>query len=111
MGAFLSVPRLKDFVGLFAHLPEGRDYLIRVPGVAWAMLDDERLARVVNWTLLTFSRGQLPAEFRPYTAAEVARARRQPLVAVQATRARLIAALQARGLLPPGEDGLVSARR
>ncbi len=110
-GAFGSVPRLRDFVGLFTHLPEGREYLIRVPGVVWAMLDDERLTRLVNWTLATYGRERLAPDFRPYTVEEVAAARRRPITDVKATRARLIAALQARGLLPPGEDGLVSARR
>lgn len=110
-GAYGSVPRLRDFVGLFTHLPEGRDYLIRVPGVVWAMLDDERLTRLVNWTLVTYSRDQLAPDFRPYTVEEVAAARKRPVVDVEATRRRLIARLQAAGLLPPGEDGLVSAHR
>lgn len=110
-GAWGSVPRIRNFVGLFTHLPEGRDYLVRVPGVVWAMLDDERLTRLVNWMLVTYSRDQLAPDFRPYTVEEVAAARRRPITDVKATRERLIAALQARGLLPPGEDGLVSARR
>lgn len=110
-GAYGAVPRLRDFVGLFTHLAEGRDYLMRVPGVVWAMLDDERLAQVLNWTLLTYDRAHLAPDFRPFTAAEIAAARKRPLVQVKATRARLIAQLQAQGLLPPGEDGLVSARR
>lgn len=111
MGAYRSVPRIRGFVGLFTHLPEGRDYLIRVPGVVWAMLDDERLTRVVNWMLVTYSRDQLAPDFKPYTVDEVAAARKRPLRDVKATRDRLITELRARGLLPSGEDGLVSAHR
>ncbi len=110
-GAYGSVPRLRGFVGLFTRLPEGRDYLIRVPGVVWAMLDDERLTRLVNWMLYTYSSDELAPDFRPYTVEEIRAARARPLAEVKSTRARLIRELQRRGLLPPGEDGLVSARR
>jgi mono/diheme cytochrome c family protein len=111
LGAYGSVPRLRDFVGVFTHLPEGREYLIRVPGVVWAMLDDARLTRLVNWMLATYDRAGLSPDFRPYTVEEVAAARRRPIHDVKATRGRLIAELQARSLLPPDDDGLVSARR
>ncbi len=111
MGAFGSVPRLRGFVGLFTQLPEGRDYLIRVPGVVWAMLDDERLTRLMNWLLATYSPEELAPDFRPYSVDEIRRARKRPLADVQQVRARLIVELQRRGLVPPGEDGLVSARR
>ncbi len=110
-GAFGSVPRLRGFVGLFTRVPGGRDYLIRVPGVVWAMLDDTRLTRLVNWMLRTYSPEELAPDFRPYTVDEIRRARRRPLAGVATERARLIAEMQRRGLLPPGEDGLVSARR
>ncbi len=110
LGACGSIPRIRDFVGLFTRLPEGRDYLLRVPGVVWAMLDDARLARLLNWMLRTYSGEQLAPGFAPVTTEEVARARRHPIANVRTVRRRLIAELQERGLLPPGEDGLVSAR-
>ena len=53
-------PRLREFVGYFTRLPEGRDYLMRAPGVVFAPIDDQRLAAVLNWTLATFS----PARWR-----------------------------------------------
>ncbi|GBD40700.1 Cytochrome c-552 [bacterium HR39] len=111
LGAYGSVPRIRGFAGLFTHLPEGREYLIRVPGVVWAMLDDARLARLMNWMLEAYSRDELAPDFRPYTVEEIREARRRPLANVGTVRARLIAELQRRGLLPPGEDGLVSAKR
>ena len=108
-GACRTVPRIRDFVGLFTRVPGGRDYLLRVPGVVWAMLDDARLTRVLNWMLVTYSREQLAPDFTPFTEEEVAKARERPLANVLETRRRLIAELQRRALLPPGDDGLVSA--
>ncbi len=108
-GACRSVPRIRDFVGLFTRVPGGRDYLLRVPGVVWAMLDDARLARVLNWMLVSYSREQLAPDFRPFTEEEVRAARERPLANVLEVRSRLIAELQRRALLPPDDDGLVSA--
>jgi hypothetical protein len=100
------VPRLAGFVGHFTRHPEGRDYLLRVPGVVRARLDDARLAGVLNWLLASLSPDQVAADFAPFTPAEVASARRAPLPEPQATRARLIADLQATGVIAPGEDGI-----
>jgi hypothetical protein len=79
---------------------------LRVPGVVRARLDDARLAAVLNWVLVSLSRDQVAADFAPFTSEEVARARRAPLVAPQATRARLIAELQAAGVIVADEDGI-----
>lgn len=101
------VPRLAGFVGLYTHLPEGRGYLMRVPGVARARLDDARLAAVLNWMLATYGKGQVAPGFAPFTAEEVGAARRRPLRAErEGLRARLITELRARGLIDPNEDGL-----
>lgn len=109
MGACRTVPRIRDFVGLFTRIPEGRDYLLRVPGVVWAMLDDARLARVLNWMLTNYSPEQLAPGFTPFTSEEVRQARGRPIANVREVRSALIAELQRRQLLAPGDDGLVSA--
>jgi hypothetical protein len=99
------VPRLDGFVGFFTHAEGGRDYLMRVPGVARAKLDDERLAAVLNWMLEVYGGAALAPGFAPYTAAEVGAARRQPLTATrEATRDRLIRELRARALIGPDDD-------
>ena len=67
-----EVPRLRNFAGFFLHSREGREFVIRVPGVATASLSDEELAELMNWLLLTFSREQLPQTFTPFSSAEVA---------------------------------------
>ena len=100
------MPRLAGFVGHFTRHPEGRDYLLRVPGVVRARLDDARLAAVLNWLLVSLSREQVAAGFAPFTPEEVARARRAPLPAPQATRARLIADLRSTGVIAADEDGI-----
>ena len=85
-----EVPRMKDFIGKFLHSPEGRAYLVRVPGVATAALPDEQLAELLNWLLFRFSAAELPDDFAPYTAAEVAALRADPLVDAGGTRRRIL---------------------
>jgi hypothetical protein len=103
------VPRLDRFVGLFTQVPAGRDYLMRVPGVARASLDDARLAATLNWMLAIYGEGQLAPDFAPYTAAEVGAARRQVLRDRKTVRAELLRAMRERGLIGPAEDGLGSS--
>ena len=67
------MPRLAGFVGHFTRHPEGRDYLMRVPGVVRARLDDARLAAVLNWLLASLSPEEVAADFAPFTSEEVAR--------------------------------------
>lgn len=72
-----GIPDFRQSVGAFVHVPEGREYLIRVPGAAHSQLSNAELAAVLNWLLHTFSPQQLPEPFLPYTEAEVAQARPQ----------------------------------
>jgi hypothetical protein len=78
-GAPPEVPTLVDEPGRIESLPGGRDYLVRIPGVAQAGLDNARLAEVLNYMLDTFSARSLDRDFRPYSAAEVSRFRHQVL--------------------------------
>lgn len=99
------VPRLNGFVGLYTYLPEGREFILRVPGVARGRLDDERLAAVLNWMLDAFGPEPAPS-FAPFTAAEVGEARKRPFPDPLVRRARLVERLHAEGLLAEGEDGM-----
>lgn len=87
-----SVPALRDSVARFLAVPGGREYLVRVPGVAQAPLDDAALAAVLNWMLERFDRAHVPVSFAPYTPEEVGRLRAQPLIDAEAVRKRLLAA-------------------
>lgn len=100
------VPRLDGFVGLFTQVRGGRDYLMRVPGVVRARLDDERLAAVLNWMLATYGAGDVAPDFVPFSPAEVGSARRQVLRDRKSIRADLVQAMRERGLIGPREDGL-----
>ena len=84
------VPPMKDFVGYFLHSEEGREFLIRVPGVAQSALGDEELAELMNWLVVTHSAGQLPDPFVPFSIAEVARLRTDPVADPEKTRQRLL---------------------
>ena len=74
-----EVPTLIGEPGRIAALPGGREYLVRVPGVAQAGIGDAALADVLNYMLDTFSAGTLPPGFRAYAADEVGRLRQQVL--------------------------------
>jgi hypothetical protein len=90
-----SVPAIRDSVAGFLHVPGGREYIVQVPGVAQAPLDDEQLAAVVNWMLTRFDASAIPAGFAPYTAAEVAKLRVTPLVDPETVRRKLVAQIPA----------------
>jgi hypothetical protein len=94
-----EIPTLKGRVGYFARIPEGRRYLVQVPNVALNPSSDEDIAAMMNWLLATYSRDELPADFAPYSAAEVAQLRKAR-IDVAADRRRVIAALVAANQLP-----------
>lgn len=94
-GAPGRVPSLAG-VGRFLRVPGGRDYLVRVPGVANAPLGDAAVAALLNWMLARFDPpAAAAADFVPFDAAEVARARAVPLADAAARRRALLAALAA----------------
>jgi hypothetical protein len=87
------VPDMRGTLVPFSAWPEGRDYILRVPGVAQAPLDDAAIADLLNWMARNLSSVPLPEDFRYYTTAEVAAARHRPMPAVQSRRAELLARL------------------
>ena len=92
-----GIPDFRQSVGAFTHLPAGREYLIRVPGAAHSQLSNAELAAVLNWVLDEFSPAQLPADFTPYTEAEVAAARPNRYDDVVPVRHRLAEELSSMG--------------
>jgi hypothetical protein len=74
-----AVPTLRDVIGRIVATPEGRDYVIRVPGVAQSSLPDKQLTSVLNWVLTEFNAETLPANFQPFTEKEVGEARKNVL--------------------------------
>jgi mono/diheme cytochrome c family protein len=92
-----SVPPLAGSVARFLAVPGGREYLVQVPGVAQAPLDDATLAGVLNWMLERFDKAHVPAGFTPYAAAEIATLRTKPLTDVEVVRRRLLAEIERTG--------------
>jgi mono/diheme cytochrome c family protein len=78
-GSPRTAPRLAGAVAKYLGVAGGREYLGRIPGIASSPLHDARLAEVVNWMLWRFDGHDLPAHFRPFTAAEIGRLRVRPL--------------------------------
>jgi mono/diheme cytochrome c family protein len=90
-----GIPDLHD-AGLYAGLPAGRAYLAQVPGLAQSRLDDATAAALLTYVLRRFSGDRLPADFRPYTAAEL-KALRADTASDAARRRRQILAISAGG--------------
>ncbi len=84
-GAPGHVPSL---VGLdrFLATPQGRAYVVQVPGVAHVGISDARVAALLNWTLESFGN----CRFEAYTEEEVAGLRRGPSVSDDSVAARLV---------------------
>ena len=88
-----QVPDLRQQMGRFLSVLGGREYLVQVPGSAQTALADEDLARVLNWMLYNFSAADIPADFQPYSAAEVGQLRQHPLSNPSAIRLQLLVQL------------------
>jgi len=89
------VPNLKDLVGYYLNIPEGRAYLARLPNVAFSALSDQKLAAVLNYVVFDIGGGSAPAGAKPYEAAELGKWRQQPLteVSLSAYRRQLVETL------------------
>ena len=89
------VPQLRDTVGYFLNSTAGREYLVRLPNVAFSNTSDRELADLLNFMVFQLGGHSVPGNARPYAAAEVARLRKRPLTEVSLTdyRTRLIATL------------------
>ena len=92
-GAPPAIPRLKDRVGYYLTTEQGRAYLAQVPGAANALLNDRRLADVLNWIITEFGGASTPDQWTPYGAAEVATYRATRPDDIDALRHSLTAAI------------------
>lgn len=85
-----NVPDLRDHLGKFLFVEGGREFIVQVPGSAQSDLDDQALAELLNWMLLTFSPKQIPSDLKLYTEQEVAQLRQHPLTYVTQVRNELL---------------------
>lgn len=90
-----GVPSLDD-LDRFQKLPEGREFLIRVPGMSRSPLSNADLTNLANWMMEEFAGTDGTIPFEPFDEAEVARLRDNPIVdGVVEHRAKLVARLDA----------------
>ena len=92
------VPSIRRSLVLFSAFSEGRNYVIRVPGVAQSPLSDEDTAALLNWMARNLSDLKVPPGFADYSEAEIHGLRNRPLAKVSAIRAHL---WQAAAAKPP----------
>ena len=92
-----GIPNLRERVGYFLHLPEGRAFLVQVPGTSQSSLNDRDTATLLNWMVSTLGGTEAPADFSPYTKEEVTRLRGKPLDDVSAARTQVIVRLRQMG--------------
>lgn len=92
-----GIPSMQGRVSHFLRLAEGRAFLVQVPGTSQSALGDAAIAELLNWMVKQFSRDEIPPDFIPYSAAEVARLRVQRLSDVPAKRAAVVGSLRDMG--------------
>lgn len=92
-----GVPDFRAQVGYFLRLPEGRAYLMQVPGLLSTGLADARSAAVTNYVIEMFAGDSLPREFLPYTPEEAKRYRENRPADLAAQRIELMHQLNGLG--------------
>ena len=90
-----GIPSMRGVMGHFLRVPEGRGYLVQVPGVMNTPLKDADIAELMNWMLGGIAGASRPDGTLPYTAEEVARLRLSRPVDIPGMRHRLVEALRA----------------
>ncbi len=94
-----EVPDLRIDVASFASFPEGRAYIVGVPGVSQSPLTDAGLTGVLNWMLATLYPEH---HIAPFSVDEITSLRGTPLRDPLRRRAELAAQLLRQ---TPGVDG------
>ncbi|WP_235902589.1 cytochrome c family protein [Sandarakinorhabdus oryzae] len=86
-----DLPNLQGRVGWFMCLPEGRDYLMRLPNIARSRItDNEQLADLMNFMVFGLGGKSTPAGTRPFAAAEVAEGRTRAFTSVSLVKTRAV---------------------
>jgi len=89
---------MRGQLGHFVKVPEGRAFLVKVPGSSNSALNNAELTRLLNWMLQSFAPANLPPDFVPYTESEVTALRSAPLDDVAGARAAVVTRLAERGI-------------
>ncbi len=97
--ASAGIPDLA-YSGSYLAVPQGRAYLVQVPGISQSRLDNATAAAMLNYVLARFSASGLPRGFTPYTPAEIANLRATVASDAETQRAAILAGLEKIGRLP-----------
>jgi len=92
-----GIPDMRGQLGYFLHTPRGRALLVQVPGSSNSPLSDSELAQLLNWLVATFSLGQAPEPFEPFSESEVRRLRREIPAAIEDIRREVVSDLRRLG--------------
>ncbi|HKB95773.1 MAG TPA: hypothetical protein VKB94_02920 [Rhizomicrobium sp.] len=98
-----EIPVLRDRVGYFMCTREGREYLIRLPNVAYsAITDNQQLADMMNFVVFGLGGNSAPKAAKPFAAAEVAKLRTRALgtQSLIAARAEVVNGMVGRCAVP-----------
>ncbi|MFT3904767.1 MAG: hypothetical protein QM718_00470 [Steroidobacteraceae bacterium] len=85
-------------VSAFLNDPEGRRYYLNVGGVSGAGMTDADTAIVLNYVMQSFGRQYLPADFKPYTSAEVTELKKNRVGNAVDLRRAMAARLESKGI-------------
>jgi hypothetical protein len=84
------VPSFRSTLIPLSGMPEGRVFVLTVPGVAQSPLSDAETAALLNWMARNLCDEPLPATFKDYTSEEVRKHRGHPLAQVAEVRGDLL---------------------
>ncbi|MBU1307718.1 MAG: cytochrome c [Alphaproteobacteria bacterium] len=93
-----GIPDFVGKVGVFAAIPEGRAYLLHVPGVIGSSLTDAQIADVLNYIMDTWAGASLPSDYVAFDADEVSALRQQNIGNAVNYRRTVVDKLEAMGL-------------
>jgi hypothetical protein len=91
------IPRLAGQVGHFMKLPEGRQFLLQVPGVMNSGLGNEEIEALMNWMVPHFAGESLAGNFVPYAPDEIEEARKNRPTDIFAARRKIATDLGKQG--------------
>jgi cytochrome c553 len=95
------IPRLAGQIGHFMKLPEGRRFVVQIPGVMNSGLGNEEVQALMNWLIPQFGGASLDREFVPYSVEEIEAARGSRPGDIFAARRGIAADLRAIGAAIP----------
>jgi hypothetical protein len=84
------VPSFRGTLARISATPDGRAYVLSVPGVTQTSLEPALVAEMLNWLVREFSSADMARVVRPFESTEVAAARGRPQLDASARRRALL---------------------